>query len=155
MATTPTMLLDRVTGGRGIKAARFMAVSVVAVVITQSALALLYGVVGLSPVVSNVLAVSISTVPAFILNKRWVWGRSGPAHLRREVLPFWGFTLLGLGISSGFVLVAHSLDVGTLLVMFANLLGFGVVWVAKFLFLDALIFSDREPVPAGEVAVSR
>ncbi|MDQ2648170.1 MAG: GtrA family protein [Actinomycetota bacterium] len=154
MSMTPTTVLDRVTGGRGIKAARFMAVSVVCVIITQSALALLYGVVGLSPVVSNVLAVSISTVPAFVLNKRWVWGKSGRAHVRREVLPFWGFTLLGLGISSGFVLVAHSLDVGTLLVMFANLLGFGVVWVAKFLFLDALIFSDREPVSTGEVAVS-
>lgn len=142
MDMRPGAVLDRLTGGRGVKAARFFAVSVVAVVVTQSALVLLYGILDLHPIVSNVGAVSISSVPAFILNKRWVWGKSGRAHLRREVLPFWAFTLLGLGISSGFVLVAHHLEARTLVVMAANLLGFGVVWVAKFLFLDALIFGE-------------
>jgi putative flippase GtrA len=148
VATTPTAVLDRLTGGRGAKAARYTAVSAVAVVVTQSMLVLFNGVLGVGPVLSNLLAVSVSAVPAFILNKRWVWGKGGRAHVRREVLPFWGFTLLGLGISSGLGVVAHGLSEGTLAVMAANFLGFGVVWVAKFLFLDALIFGGG---PAGEV----
>jgi putative flippase GtrA len=155
MATTPAMVLDRLTGGRGAKAARYTAVSGVAVVITQSSLAILHGLLGVGPVLSNLLAVSISAVPAFILNKRWVWGKGGRAHVRREVLPFWGFTLLGLGISSGFVLASRSIAEGTLVVMLANFAGFGVVWVAKFLFLDAVIFGERGHEQAGgEVVVS-
>jgi putative flippase GtrA len=142
-------MLDRLTGGRGLKAIRYSAVSVVAVVITQASLIVLHGVLGVGPALSNLLAVSISAVPAFILNKRWVWGKSGRSHLRREVLPFWGFTLLGLGISSGFVVLSRGLGDGTLVVMGANLLGFGVVWVAKFVFLDALIFRDHPNAPVG------
>src|SRR5262245_40988872 len=107
MAMTPTTVLDRLTGGRGQKAARYSAVSVVTVGVTETALGLLHGGRGVGPSLANFLAVSISTVPGFILNKRWVWGKGGRAHVRREVLPFWAFTLLGLGLSSGLVVIAH------------------------------------------------
>jgi putative flippase GtrA len=140
MAMTPTMVLDRLTGGRGQKAARYSAVSVVTVAVTECALVLLHGVFGVGPALANLIAVSISTVPGFVLNKRWVWGKNGPAHVRREVLPFWGFTLLGLGLSSGLVVIAHRITDGSVVLVLANLLGFGIVWVAKFLFLDQLIF---------------
>jgi hypothetical protein len=35
-------------------------------------------------------------------------------------------------------------------VMLANIAGFGLVWVSKFLFLDAVVFGDRP----GDVALA-
>src|SRR5690606_32266968 len=135
---------DRVTGGRGLLALRYSMVSVVGVVVTQVALVVLIGIFDQHPVASNVAAVSLAAVPAFVLNKRWVWNRDGKVSLRREVLPFWVFTLAGLLLSTGLVAVAHSVSNSQVLVNAANLAGFGVLWVAKFLFLDKVIFGRRE-----------
>ena len=148
MAPTPTTLLDRLTRGKVDKLLRFSAVSIVGVVITQVLLILLHGILGLDAVGSNVLAVSLTTLPVFILNKRWVWGKSGRSHWRREVLPFWGFTLLGLALSTALVWVAQKVSDATLLVMAANIAGFGIVWLAKFFFLDSVIFGDDDTVAA-------
>ncbi len=150
MAATPTTLLDRLTRGNVDKLLRFSAVSIIGVVITQALLLLLHGILGLDAVGSNVLAVTATTLPVFILNKRWVWGRGGRSHWRREVLPFWGFTLLGLALSTLLVWIAQKVSDATLLVMAANIAGFGVVWLAKFFFLDAVIFgaADDDVTPA-------
>ena len=107
MATTPAALLDRLTRGRGEKALRYSAVSVVGVVITQTLLVLLAGILNITPVVANLIAVTTSAIPVFLLNKRWVWGKGGRARVRREVLPFWALTLLGLVISTVLVAIAH------------------------------------------------
>ena len=115
-------------------------VSVAGVLITQVLLIALHTLVGLGSVPSNVGAVCLSAVPVFFLNKRWVWGKTGPARVKHEIVPFWGFTLLGLAISSGLVAVSHSIGDGTLVLMAANITGFGIVWVAKFAFLDAVVF---------------
>jgi putative flippase GtrA len=141
---TPAALLDRVTGGRGTLALKYSMVSVVGVTTTQLLLILLIGILDRHPVQSNVLAVSICAVPVFFLNKRWVWNHDGKVSFRREVLPFWVFTLAGLLLSTGLVALAHNLSDSQILVMAANLGGFGVLWVAKFLFLDQIMFGHPE-----------
>jgi putative flippase GtrA len=135
-----TAVLDRVTGGRGYKAIKYTMVSIVGVCITQVLLLLLHGVLEWAAVAANVAAVSLCTGPVFYLNKHWVWGRSGKAHLRREVLPFWLFTIAGLILSTIAVAVVDDWSESTLVVSGANMAGFGVLWVAKFLFLDAVLF---------------
>ena len=104
MTISPAAVLDRVTGGRGALALRYSMVSVIGVTITQLQLLLFVGILGFEPTWSNVAAVSLSSIPVFFLNKRWVWSRDGKINLRREVLPFWVFTLAGLLLST--VLVA-------------------------------------------------
>ena len=100
--------------------------------------------------VSNVMAVMLTSVPVFYLNKRWVWGQQGPAQMRREVLPFWGFTLLGLVVSTVLVTIVDNYTDRTWPVLLANIGGFGLVWVAKFLFLDSVVFARaaEEDTPA-------
>lgn len=137
-------LLDRVTRGRGDKLLRFGMVSVVGVLITQVVLILGHGVVGLGALLANLVAVTVAAVPVFFLNKRWVWGQDGRPSMRHEVLPFWGFTLLGLLASTVMVAIASALSDSTVLLMAANIAGFGVVWVSKFLFLDAVVFARVE-----------
>ena len=144
MEMSPAAVLDRVTGGRGALALKYSMVSVVGVTITQVLLVLFVGILDQHPVASNVAAVSITAIPVFFLNKRWVWNHDGKVSFRREVLPFWVFTLAGLLLSTGLVALAHSASDSQLLVMAANLAGFGVLWVAKFLFLDQIMFGHSE-----------
>jgi len=144
MRVTPAAVLDRVTGGRGALALKYSMVSVVGVTLTQVLLVLLVGILDKHPVGSNVVAVSFTAVPVFFLNKRWVWNHDGRISFRREILPFWVFTLAGLLLSTGLVALAHSLSDSQLLVMGANLSGFGVLWVAKFVFLDQVMFGHSQ-----------
>ena len=144
MDMSPAAVLDRVTGGRGALAIKYSAVSAIGVTITQVLLVLFVGILDWHPVASNVGAVSFTSVPVFFLNKRWVWNHDGKVSFRREVLPFWVFTLAGLLLSTGLVAVAHSLSDSQILVMAANLAGFGMLWVAKFLFLDRVMFGHSE-----------
>lgn len=149
MKLSPAAVLDRVTGGRGALAIRYSMVSVVGVTITQTLLVLFVGIRHYDPTWSNVVAVSLTTLPVFLLNKWWVWSHDGKISFRREVLPFWVFTIAGLLLSTGLVALAHRLSEGsTLLVMAASISGFGVLWVAKFLFLDRIMFgrSQRDEV---------
>ncbi len=152
MRMSPAAVLDRFTGGRGALAIKYSMVSVVGVTMTQVLLILFVGILDRHPVGSNVAAVSITAIPVFFLNKRWVWSADGKISLRREVLPFWVFTLAGLLLSTGLVALAHDISDSQVLVMAANLTGFGVLWVAKFLFLDQIMFGrpEREEVLSQE-----
>ncbi|HJR24952.1 MAG TPA: GtrA family protein [Acidimicrobiales bacterium] len=146
--STATELLDRVTRGRADKLLRYSGASVVGVVLTQALLVLFVGILNEDAELSNLAAVMLTSVPVFYLNKRWVWGKAGRARMRREVLPFWGFTLLGLVVSTVLVTVVDNYSDRTWPVLVANVAGFGIVWVAKFLFLDAVVFGivdEEEP----------
>lgn len=150
MATAAaTALLDRLTGGRSDKLVRFGTVSVVGIVITQVLILVIHGILDVDATLTNLIAVTVSAGPVFFLNKRWVWGLGGRASLRREVLPFWGFTLLGLVLSTILVAVVDHYTDRTFPVMLANIAGFGVVWISKFLFLDSVVFAaladDEDP----------
>lgn len=147
-------MLDRVTGGRGSLAIKYSMVSVFGVTLTQLLLVVFIGILDRHPVGSNVTAVSICAVPVFFLNKHWVWNKDGKVSLRREIVPFWVFTLAGLLLSTGLVALAHSVSDSQVLVMAANLAGFGTLWVAKFLFLDQVMFghSERDEILGQETA---
>jgi putative flippase GtrA len=147
-----THLLDRVTGGRGSLAIRYSMVSVFGVVFTQLELVIAVGILDLDPTRSNVVAVMICAIPVFFLNKRWVWNVDGKVSVRREILPFWVFTAAGLALSTTMVAIAEEVSDSTLLVMLASVSGFGILWVAKFLFLDQVMFghSEKEEILSQE-----
>ncbi len=144
MPPSPAVVLDRVTGGRGALAIKYSMVSVVGVTLTQALLVVLIEILDLNPTRSNVAAVMITAVPVFFLNKRWVWNVDGKVSVRREIVPFWVFTAAGLALSTGLVAIAEDVSDSTLLVMAASVGGFGILWVAKFLFLDQVMFGHRE-----------
>lgn len=142
---TPAAVLDRVTGGRGALAIKYSMVSVVGVAMGQTLLFLFVDLLDYEPTPSNVASVMLTAIPVFVLNKRWVWSADGKLSFRREVLPFLVFTGAGLLLSTLFVALADAASDGnTLLVKVANLAGFGVLWVAKFLFLDQIMFGHSE-----------
>jgi putative flippase GtrA len=146
--TTLTESIGRIRAQHGTKLIRFGAVSAFNVVFGQL---MLYGaqvVLGWSPVASNVITVAIGTIPAYVLSRYWVWNKRGRSHFLREVVPFWVLTLIGFVLSTGAVWFVDSRwDPSPLMVNMVSLAAFGVVWVAKFVILDRLLFKTEEAAP--------
>lgn len=130
------------------KAVRYSAVSVVGVVLTQLLLLVGHGLFGLSAERANVAAVLLTSIPVFFLNRAWVWQLRGPSSMRREVLPFWAFTVAGLVLSTLAVAGVASLTDSTVAVSLANIGAFGVLWVAKFVVLDGVVFASLDDAAA-------
>ncbi len=140
----PTGLLDKPIVQ---KLARYAAASMVGVVTGQSSLLLFYEVFDWNAALSNFLAVAVSSVPAYLVNRYWVWQKTSKNDLRREVVPFWGMAFLGLVLSTIAVSWADDRTDWAPAIMAANLGGFGVLWIAKFFVLDKLLFTEvgRDP----------
>jgi putative flippase GtrA len=127
---------------------RYSAVSVVNVVFGQALLFIFVRVFTATTdwsqdvdwTLANVVAVSLSALPAYYLNRRWVWGRRGKSQFTKEILPFWGFAFAGLIMSSVAVNVAAGLTDVKIVANIANILAFGLLWVVKFFVLDAVVF---------------
>lgn len=155
MNLSPAALLAHARSDAGKRQIRYSAVSAAMVILTQALIVLFLRGLNMQPVRANLTSTMIVSIPAFLLNKYWVWAKGGKAHLRREVLPFWAFTVAGWALSTGAVYLArhvgdpHTL-VNTLSVMVASIAGFGVLWVAKFLFLDKVMFGDKHHTPYDE-----
>jgi putative flippase GtrA len=120
--------------------AGFAAVSVVAVPFAQLALWVCYGLIGMAAVPANVVAVAVGAIPSYWLNRRWVWQKSGGHSVSREILPFWSYTFLGLALSTVFVAIADRIWGTGLAVALANMAGFGVLWIGKFILLERVLF---------------
>src|SRR5207237_8785234 len=109
---------------------------------------------GWEPVVSNVTAVTGSSVPSYLLNRAWVWGRKGNHDWLREVAPFWVFAFAGLGLSVVFVWFATKWSDATLVISVANLSAFGILWIARYIVLDQLLFNALDQqVPEDEPVI--
>lgn len=143
----------RTEGGR--RAIRYSATSLIGVVGTQLLIFAFYRGLKMEATRANLAATMSMSIPAFALNKYWVWGKRGRAHMRREVLPFWAFTVGGWALSTGFVAMVrswaepHSIE-QTLMVMAASITGFGVLWILKYLFLDKIMFGPDHHTPYDE-----
>ena len=119
-----------------VKLLRYSGVSAVAVVVTQTCLWFGLVVTKWPAVVANVVAVSLGAIPAYLLNRSWVWGRKDSHSVRDEILPFWLYNLAGLAVSSTLVALADLWWASTALVMSANLAAFAVLWLGKFFILE-------------------
>lgn len=94
----------------------------------------------MQPVIGNVLAVAIVAVPSYLLNRRWVWKKSGANSFRREIAPFWAMSFLGALLSTVLVAIAGQFTDATFIFLVANFVGFGLVWVLKFFVLEKYLF---------------
>jgi putative flippase GtrA len=160
MSISPGALLDRARSPEGQKLIKYSAVSVISVIVSLVILTFCTGALRWSATVSNVTAVGLSAIPSYYLNRSWAWGKSGRSHLLKEVVPFWALAFLGLLISTWWVAIAerwaHHAHVSHLVltgsVDAANLSAFGVLWIAKFVIFNKLLFAhhpeELEDIPA-------
>ena len=102
---------------------------------------------------ASLLAAAITTVPNFFANKHFVWRVTSCENLRNQVVLFWVAVMLSVSLATLFTyLVDNAIADQTRLVrgaavFFAQLLGFGIVWVGKFLILDRWLFKLASDAP--------
>jgi putative flippase GtrA len=125
------------------KALRYVTVSVSCTLITQVLLFAFVDGWGLDGATANVLAVCIASVPGYLGNRAWVWGKRGDHSMSREAIPYWGMNLAGLVLSTVFAAIAYRVHDAGWAVSLANMAGFGTLWVAKFLVLDEYLFATQ------------
>lgn len=100
---------------------------------------------------ANVFAAVLAAIPAYILSRYWVWEVRGRHSLWSEIVPFWSLSLIGLLVSSVLAEMAErSLGTGVW-VGVGSMAGYGLVWVAKFAFLDGMF--SRSSARVSEAAV--
>jgi len=137
----------------GLKVIKYTAVSVISATTSLVVLTLVYGVLQLwAPVPSTLFANVVAGVPSYILNRRWVWGKSGRSHWWRELLPFWVMSITGIGFAlftanaaKNFANAHHLHHLArTVLVVGANIAAFGILWFLKFLILNRLFAQIAE-----------
>ena len=129
------------------KGLRYVLVSVVNVLVGGGLLVVLQH--WLRPTFANIVGVAISAVPAYYMNRAWVWGKRGKSHWKKEVLPFWVFTGAGLVLSTLAIAYADEHTQNKFIILFVQLSAFGVLWVIRFFVLDRLfhveVFEDDTP----------
>jgi len=169
-AVTPGALVprvvDRLRGPGGQKLLRYSVASVVAVIVSEICLIVFNGVVGMSAWVSSSLATAIAAIPNYYMNRKWAWGKHGRSHLLKEVAPFWGLAFAGWSLSTYSVYLmeryakhhhfAHVWTTASVAVVYVA--AFGVLWIAKFIIFNKLMFVHRhhlEAEDATEVSVAR
>ncbi|MBU6330252.1 MAG: GtrA family protein [Acidobacteria bacterium] len=143
----PTGVIGHVVGLIRSKGLRYSMVAAVNVIVGQGLLFALQH--WWQPNVANVISVAVSSVPAYYMNRSWVWGKSGKSHMRKEVVPFWAFTIAGLVASTIAITFVQDHTSSKLLILFTQLFVFGVLWVVRFFVLDRLfhveVFEDDTP----------
>jgi putative flippase GtrA len=131
---------------------RYVSASVITTLISQGAVSAFYGFRLIPDAVWATLAGNIvGLIPAYQLNRRWTWGKRGKSHVRREITPFLGISLLGIAFSQLGAWWArnetkshhwsHLANTG--IVTGANVLCFAVFWVLK-LFIFNRIFQVQK-----------
>jgi putative flippase GtrA len=129
---------------------KYSMTSVVGVIMGQTLIFLFASVLGWSWGWANVVAVAISTIPTYYLSRAWVWQKHGKSSLYAEVIPFWVMTFLGLVLSTLFVvLLEDRYPDNAIMANVGNVLGFGVLWLAKFFILDRILFKVTHEQPEG------
>ena len=96
-------------------------------------------------VAASIASAAILTVPNFFANKHWVWRNTSKDNLRAQVVVFWVAAMLGVAFATALtfladVLVASHGWVEKLAVFFAQLTGFGIVWLGRYFILDRWLF---------------
>ncbi len=133
-------------------AVRYLATSGLNVVNHQVLLQMAIRWWGWSGGAANVFAAMVAVIPAYLLSRYWVWQVQGRPSLRDEVIPFWIIAAIGLIASTTMAELADRIFGSAVMISVGSLIGYLLVWVAKFFVLNLLFkrSADRHTeVPAG------
>jgi putative flippase GtrA len=149
--TGPTAFYRRLKGSRlAVKVTRYAIGSAVALLTSVIVFALLLDA-GVGTTADSILAFIAGALPNWILNRRWAWERTGEMDVAREVIGYALISLIALAASSAGTgwtdaLLRHHLNhdhsLRVLLVSLAYVVVQGLLFVAKFIAYDALVFTD-------------
>lgn len=96
-------------------------------------------------VAASVASAAILTIPNFFANKYLVWRETSKDNLRTQMIVFWVAAMLGVTLATGLTYVVDAMisshgSIEKVAVFFAQLAGFGIVWLGRYVILDKWIF---------------
>lgn len=105
-----------------------------------------------SEVEATLIGNIVGAIPSYTLNRRWTWGKTGPSHFRKEVLPFAVMAFLGIAFSMvGAAFAKHLVHthhwshlINTGIVDSANLASFAIFWVLKLIVFNRIFHVNEE-----------
>jgi putative flippase GtrA len=165
MKLTPSGLLEHARSPEGRKQLRYAGIAVVFVPLGQILIQILalfihnkHGDGNFTA--ASIISAAILTLPNFYANKRFVWKNTDRENLRTQVLVFWVAAMLGVTIATLLTALVEHLArhqthlVQGVCVFIAQCVGFGLVWIGRYLILDKWLFKvthhGEEPTPEEE-----
>jgi len=147
---SPSSVLAHAKSPEGRKQLRYAGVSVFFVPVGQVLIQVLAAVAfeGANRFTwASITSAAILTLPNFFANKYLVWKDTPKDNLRTQVIVFWLAAMLGVSFATGLTWLVESYVVHdqeglieNAAVFTAQIIGFGVVWVVRYLVLDRWIF---------------
>ncbi len=126
------------------RAIRFLGVSILTAPIGQVLIYFFFAVVGMPGVVANALALVIIAIANLVLSLKYVWSIDGDEPVRRHVGVFILMSCIGLALSTIGVAVAVALSSSDFAANIGSLVGYGLGFVLRFVFLDRYFSGARE-----------
>lgn len=157
MKLSAAAVLDHARSDAGRKKIRYAGVSAIFVPIGQLMVQVLNYFTHYEAWKCILITASILTIPNYFANKLYVWRYTSKDKLRTQILVFWVAAMLGTGFAMGLATISEHLTreaskfwQGAWLFV-AQLTGYGIVWVARYVFLDRWLFKvthhGEEPPP--------
>ena len=146
MKVSPTALMEHARSDEGRKQIRYVTVSVVFVPLGQMLIQFLGAhYFNDDYTKASIASALILILPNFFANKYVVWRNVSSDNLRTQIIVFWVAGVLGVSFATFLTWLVEQPFHGKGLqekvaVFVAQLLGFGIVWVARYLILDRWIF---------------
>ena len=105
----------------------------------------------------NLAVGTVLTPPSFLMYRTVVWREGSAKGWRAEMFTFWQTVMLG-GLAATVLIAGVDAIVGNngVLIVTAGLLGQGIVFVGRFLWLDRVTYAKKPPaeVPVADVTGS-
>lgn len=146
MNLSPSAVLAHARSEEGRKQLRYVGVSLVFVPLGQIFVQV-FGLLLDNYTYASLLTSGILTLPNFFANRHFVWRVESKDNMRTQVLVFWVAAMLGVTFATTLTYFAERATadasasmVQKLLVVVAQLTGFGIVWVIRYLVLDKWLF---------------
>jgi putative flippase GtrA len=124
---------------------RYGVTSVVATVVSETTLLVLYGSGFLTASVAAIVASLAGTVPSYAMSRHWIWPEADRRRPVRQAVAYWCISIASIAVASaatGWAAahapsghVAHLTLVGK-----AYLVVYGALWVVKFVLYQTLLF---------------
>jgi len=129
---------------------RYAAGSIIATILSQIALMTSYGLLGASAAVASIVAFFAGTIPNYLLNKAWAWGEHQLSHRRLMVsyvlvVVVTNVIAIAMTLAADAVVRAHVKANGprTVLLDLAYVTSYGLMFIAKYLVFDSVLFKSR------------
>jgi putative flippase GtrA len=135
-------------GNVSLRVMRYTGGSVVAFTTSEVVLVLCYATGILGTTGATIAAFFAGAIPNYVLNRRWVWQRSGPVRVGREVLLYAIVSIVSLvaaAAATGWAKQAAdgNKTIDTAAVAAAYLVTYGVLFVMKFVVFETFVFVHR------------